>query len=332
MPASRTGRSVLVIGGGVLGSAVAASVAVRGHDVTLVTDEPGLATRVGLASFAWVNTAGSLPDDYRELRSDARAVHADLSANGDAWFAQTGSEVGTERTAEDGWVDVARFVAAQRARVVARGGSVRTGVRVRDLRRTSRGLTATAVPLGGAEGQDVAELRPDRVVVAAGTGTAELLRGLGPVSRRVGTATGPRGFLARVRLAEPLPVDGVVVRDDLQLRPDGPGRLAVQSLRLEEALRAGGESATPATVWPHLRADLERALGTDVPEQALLRVDEAARPVSTDGLPVVGPVEADVHVVLTHSGVTLAPLLAELVARDLDGDADAGARLRPYRP
>ena len=37
-----------------------------------------------------------------------------------------------------------------------------------------------------------------------------------------------------------------------------------------------------------------------------------------------------VYALLSHSGITLAPLLAELVARDLSGDADP--RLDPYRP
>jgi glycine/D-amino acid oxidase-like deaminating enzyme len=57
------------------------------------------------------------------------------------------------------------------------------------------------------------------------------------------------------------------------------------------------------------------------------------RPVPEDGYPAVGPVPGcpDVYAAVTHSGVTLGPLLGRLVAQEvLDGvPADL---LEPYRP
>ena len=57
------------------------------------------------------------------------------------------------------------------------------------------------------------------------------------------------------------------------------------------------------------------------------------RPMPLDGYPVVGaiPGAAGLYVVVTHSGVTLAPILGESVTREIL----AGERvdsLAPYRP
>ena len=56
------------------------------------------------------------------------------------------------------------------------------------------------------------------------------------------------------------------------------------------------------------------------------------RPMPVDGLPVVGPVDGEgAYVVLTHSGVTLAAGLAELVTRELLDDTPV-PQLAPFRP
>lgn len=57
------------------------------------------------------------------------------------------------------------------------------------------------------------------------------------------------------------------------------------------------------------------------------------RPVPLDGYPVVGPSRAcpDVYAAVTHSGVTLGPLLGRLIAQELL-DGVATELLAPYRP
>ena len=57
------------------------------------------------------------------------------------------------------------------------------------------------------------------------------------------------------------------------------------------------------------------------------------RSIPADGFPAVGPVPGfpGFHVVATHSGVTMGPLLGRLTAQEvLDGNQDE--RLAPYRP
>ena len=52
------------------------------------------------------------------------------------------------------------------------------------------------------------------------------------------------------------------------------------------------------------------------------------------GLPVVGPVPGvqNAFVVVTHSGVTLAPILGELVTAELLDGAAPSELLAPFRP
>jgi glycine/D-amino acid oxidase-like deaminating enzyme len=320
-------RTVVVIGGGVLGSAVASHIEACGHTVTLITDEPRGTTRVSTASLAWVNANSSSPDAYSSLRSDARTVHARVGVDA-GWFRPTGSTTDGVAAPGDGYVDTERFIAVHRSTLLSAGGTVRAGMRVRNLRRHGQRVVVVCDGAANPAEAPIEQIVADTVVIAAGTGTAQLASSIGADTRRLGTATGPRGFLARIRLDHG--ITHVRSANGLQLRPDGAGVLAAQSLTIERQLLERGDDATVATVWPALRAELGSVLGRDVPEDALIRLDEASRPMSADGLPVVGWVADGVYALLSHSGVTLAPLLAELVARDLSGDADP--RLDPYRP
>jgi glycine/D-amino acid oxidase-like deaminating enzyme len=57
------------------------------------------------------------------------------------------------------------------------------------------------------------------------------------------------------------------------------------------------------------------------------------RPMPKDGFPVIGPTEScpNLYILVTHSGVTLASILGELVAQEIL-DGVAVAMLEPYRP
>jgi len=66
---------------------------------------------------------------------------------------------------------------------------------------------------------------------------------------------------------------------------------------------------------------------------ALQRLTLGFRPVPLDEFPVMGalPAAPDIHVAVTHSGVTLAPLVGRLTAEEVLGDARASL-FAPYRP
>jgi glycine/D-amino acid oxidase-like deaminating enzyme len=66
----------------------------------------------------------------------------------------------------------------------------------------------------------------------------------------------------------------------------------------------------------------------------LERLTLGFRPMPPDGMPVVGPVPGmqNAYVVVTHSGVTLAPILGELAAAEMLGAAAPTELLGPFRP
>lgn len=161
-------------------------------------------------------------------------------------------------------------------------------------------------------------IRSDRVVIAAGNGSAALAASAGfelpMVPQEVGGAAW--GYLARIAVTAH-GIDRVLSTDDVNLRPDGPDALIAQCLDLD---RTAGpdERPTPAlseTFSRRMRHLLQRE---DI-EVDWVRVGHRVVPV--DGQTVAGPLDGSaagrVWAVVTHSGITLAPLLAETIAAEL---------------
>src|SRR5690606_14945132 len=133
-------------------------------------------------------------------------------------------------------------IAGHRQRLLAAGGVTHAGAHVRRFRRQADNIVVeytASDATAEASTATTGSIAADTVVLAAGAGTAELALSLGADTRRIGTATGARGFLARVRVDHGL--TGIRSVNGLQLRPDGPGILAAQSLALERALDARGQ-------------------------------------------------------------------------------------------
>ena len=97
-------------------------------------------------------------------------------------------------------------------------------------------------------------------------------------------------------------------------------------MQLALPCRAQVEHTTPPEVVATLRARVQERVGYP----ALVDVVIGQRSLPADGLPGVGPVDGG-HVVACHSGVTLAPLLGELVAREVCDGIEQDV-LSPYRP
>ena len=178
----------------------------------------------------------------------------------------------------------------------------------------------------------------DRLVVAAGVDAPRLLamagctlqlrhapgflahsRPLGPLTTRV--CDGPRNLVFKQM------TDGRLVGGDAPEPPDLPVHAGIRESAIDfpdEGVRAlhGGR------VLDKIAAFLPGARPV-----ALDSVTLGFRPMPLDGLPVVGavPGAADVYVAVTHSGVTLAPLLGEYVRAELLREQSVLA-LAPYRP
>ena len=182
------------------------------------------------------------------------------------------------------------------------------------------------------------EVLADRVVIAAGVDTPALLAMAG-FSLQLRHAP---GFLAH-SAAVPMQLrsvcdapggvsfkqmsDGSLVGTDSPDPPDLPVHAQVREHAVDfpdEAIRAmhGNRALTKITAF------LPGARGA-----ALDHVTLGFRPMPMDGFPIVGrvPGAPGFYTVVTHSGVTLAPILGEYVRAELLGGEDV-PMLAPYRP
>lgn len=126
----------------------------------------------------------------------------------------------------------------------------------------------------------------------------------------------------------------VLTTPSINVRPDGGGRLVLQGLDLDgsadPAAPPGADSAIAGALWSRLVDVLPAAADSEL---AAVRVGQRALP--EDGLPVVGFADTPgrFYLVVTHSGMTLGPLLGRLVAGELVDEAPAQllADFRPQR-
>ena len=122
-------------------------------------------------------------------------------------------------------------------------------------------------------------------------------------------------------------IDGSIVGTDSPLPPDIPAHHEIRRHAMaipDEGLRAMHGNR----ILSKIAAVLPAAKGVD-----LERLTLGFRPIPLDELPVVGlvPGLTDIHVVVTHSGVTLAPILGRYVTDEVLNDSRLEA-LEPFRP
>lgn len=232
-----------------------------------------------------------------------------------AWFPQ------------EAWVEALamtdRLVAATRNA----GGRVLTGPE-REVAGIARDADrVTAITLRG--GQTL----PVRAVVnAAGAGGSAVAALVGrdlPMQDSPGMivrATLPDGVDTLTRLND---------REVIAMRPDGPGRVLI-ALDVEAVAELQGLPYGPLPVdhplvgrVMRLAADAAPALAVAQPVEAII----APRPMPADGYPSVGGVPniPGYYEAITHSGVTLAPLIGRALAAVILGQPP-DPLFAPYRP
>lgn len=356
---------VVVVGAGFVGCLLAGEVlrAAPGRPVSVtVLDEaagPGSAAPATRGSWAWLNANRKTPDHYRDLNARGmerwRTHHAlsglpvwcgsvFLHDDGMGGAGYPSEAVGPEEVLRrHAYVSPAALEGTPGCRAYPREGLVCPREALEAARgalaaaggcRVEYGSRVTGVARGG-DGRPVAVEREGRapvpadvVVLAAGAGTAATLARLGGPA----LPTDPRpGVLA---LTAPLPrvLDTIVVARDCYLlqRPDGV--VAVGGDMSGDAGRdaaAGDPAAAAAELLRRAAAVVPALAGAELGVASL-----AVRPFPADGLPCVGWVDgpaSGLYVCLTHSGITLAPLLAELAAGEVLGGPPS-ADLEPYRP
>lgn len=362
---------IVIVGGGIIGAALADRLARPGTArVTLVErDRPGAGTSG--ASYAWLNANDPADARYHAFRVAAldawRRVAAEFGgpdwvrfAGNTEWaVAEPARDALAERVARlrdlgypatlttatrlrddepalrppagaviarfpgEGHVHGSAAVDALVARARDAGAGIRTGTPVTGLLARGDRVTGVRTPAG--------DLAADVVICAAGWRSPALLATAGlalPLVDAEAPGSSAPGLTAATTPV-PMRVRGPVHTPGLDLRPVPGGGLLLEAADLDAAT----DLATP-------RADLD-ARAAELLERARVlfpgldarvdRVRRCVRPLPADGRPLVGPQRPGLYTVVTHSGITLAPYLADLVAGEILGEA-AEPALAPYRP
>ncbi|OXS35506.1 NAD(P)/FAD-dependent oxidoreductase [Streptomyces sp. XY006] len=186
-----------------------------------------------------------------------------------------------------------------------------------------------SVALAGGEA-----VRGDVAVLAAGRWTERLAARAGiEVPMVTDTARGSQtvGLLGYVR-SPALGLRCVVHGPGLNLRPAAGGHTVVQALDLN----ADVDPAAPPAPEGEIAATLARQFRALLPEPGPApRIDLRVgfRSLPADGLTVAGPASARsrVYCLVSHSGITLAPVLGRLAAAEITTGQEQEL-LRPFRP
>jgi glycine/D-amino acid oxidase-like deaminating enzyme len=224
-----------------------------------------------------------------------------------------------------------RFLAAVQDKGRRAGVEIRTGDPVTGF--------LGAGPVRGvrlASGETVAA---DAVVTCAGRGTAELLRQVGahvPLVEPGDSRALTLGLLVRTSPV-PVRVERILHAPELSVRPHSEGRLVLHCHDVDHELVPGTREELAAQGRRAARRVLGR-LGDVLPgAERGVEVESAytgVRPMPADGMSVLGwvPDVPSLYVVVTHSGLTLAPLLGEIVAQEVRGERSPLAKaFRPER-
>lgn len=356
---------VAVVGAGIVGASVAFRLARGGVRVWLL-DESHPASGTTSSSFAWVNANSKTPREYFELNRAGMEEHlrlGDEMPGGAPWLHAGGNLIWVEDTnleelvhrverlrswgyvaewrqasqvnehleprleftapdapvaffPEEAWIDAPQLTRTL-VRLAARNGAeTRFGSAVESIE--TEGGRVFGVWVAGGE-----ELRVDAVVNAAGPGAARVAamagRKLPLVSRS--------GLLARVAVAGE-PLHRVFHSPRINLRPDGPGHVLLHQPSVDE--RLGGEDVSPLSCE---LLDRAREVLPALKNARLVEERIGVRPIPEDGLPCVGAVSniPGYYEAVTHSGVTLGPLIGRLLAREII-EGDEPPLLATFRP
>jgi glycine/D-amino acid oxidase-like deaminating enzyme len=361
MPGPRTA----VVGAGVVGSSVAYHLSKGGAEVVLIDGaEPGSGTTS--TSFAWVNANNKLPRAYFELNLAGMHEHGRLHDEiGGGWLHPSGNlivppegerenlakrverlrswsyaaeilpasavnerlepravfpdpETSVAHFPKESWVDApaltrALVQAASRGRAEMLIGSA--------VRRIGIGDEGAKLSL---ENGDV--VWADAVVNATGAGAASVA---GMVGRELPLDVF-RGLLVRVAVSDE-PLRHLLHTPRINVRPDGSGHVLLHHGSIDDRLTddfAGTEDPLCAELLERGRRVLPALEEAEVVEARF-----GLRPVPADGHSCVGALSRipGYYEAVTHSGVTLGPLVGRLLAREiLTGEVDP--LIAPFRP
>lgn len=346
-------RKVVVIGAGILGAAIGYELSKRGAEVTILDRAgPAAATTgdsfaylnastkassrpyytlnwLGMAGWhAWQNEPGApLPLKWagsvywRDDAAKARQVAETLATvRGWGYAGQPVDAAQIRRLLpgvtvpgaptgafypEEGSVDPAEAVRALLERAQQHGATVRYPVEVTSL-------IVEDSQVRGVRTKD-GELRADTVVIAAGHGSQALAESLGVAL----PLTASTGILVHTA-PQPHFLDKVVFASHNTFRQKVDGRVVISGSGHEGG---GGPGSSPEEIGRGILASAAQYL-PQLRDAKIERVSFGQRVLPGDSFPIVGfaPKVSQLYVAVSHSGVTLAPVIGRWAATEiLDG-------------
>ncbi|MEJ6397753.1 NAD(P)/FAD-dependent oxidoreductase [Yoonia sp. 208BN28-4] len=352
-------QSILVVGSGIIGAATALHLARDGHRVRVISAGAGPATAT---AFGWINASFYLDIAHHHLRVAGIAAWrrlaselaldvtwpgcvcwdmppAELAATYDA-LRGVDYPVEMLTRAQVADMEPALRDAPQTALFFPEEGAAQSAAIPRQLLAAAQSFGAQLIentPVTGvhmrngrAAGVETAQgrLLADQVIVAAGTGTTALAQTAGVDIHLV-----PRpAYIVRTTPLRPM-LNHILASPVGEIRQEASGQLL-----LPAALGHQGDTTTSLTHTPEAAADdtVARLKGMfhGLDNLRWSQVQRAERPVPEGGQPIVGALDNGLYVAVMHSGITLGPLMGQLIAREITHglDADEAALLAPYRP
>lgn len=362
--------AVVVVGAGTVGSSIAFRLAEGGARVTLV-DKEDPAAGTSSRSFAWANSNQKTPRDYFELNYAGLRLHRALAQElGSApWFHPGGNIIYASdpdgidqleqrvgrlrewgyavewRTAadvrrelepdiafpsdelpvayfpEEGWVDAPQLARAMVEQARLHGAATIFGHAV-------TGIEQAGGKVSGVTLDDGRTVACNVIVNAAGAAADQIARML---DIPLPLAPTP-GLLVRLYTGT-TPVSHLIHGPRINIRPDGPGHLLIGHEEVDAQLGEQRQIDVAANhpLCQELFARAQRVLPLANARIASARI--GVRPYPADGHSCAGPVSArpGYFEAVTHSGVTLGPLLGKLLSAEiLTGEVDPV--LAPFRP
>jgi glycine/D-amino acid oxidase-like deaminating enzyme len=345
---------VVVIGSGIVGSSVAYECAKAGAQVT-VLEAGRVSGATSAVSFAWTNATTKRPRPYYDLNVAGMRAHLELKRDfGSApWFWQTGSvewrnhkedltefddnvrqmkewgygvewidkdvlaemepDVDVDQIdspvayyPEEGWVDPALYCAwLLRAAKSRYGAAVHEQARVTHVE--TQGAKVRSVRIA-----DGTVFVADAVVNCTG-GWAEAALGDAqgiPLASTIGVL----GFTPPVAMT----LRSQLHADDLDLRPDGAGRIMIHKIGVDQTMsrpaKLAPDGAEAAQLLAAAREVLPALRGVE-----LEAIRTTVRPFPQDGFTCAGamPNIDGYYIAVTHSGVTISPYLGRVVANEV---------------
>lgn len=358
---------VAIIGAGILGASVGYRLSETDAEIILI-DAKQPASGTTSTSFAWVNANNKTPREYFELNYAGLKEHYRLReelaeeflhpsgnliwAEGDERHGELERRVERLRSwgysaewrrasevneslepgvvfptpdfpvaffPEEAWADAPALAKCLVERARENGAKTRFGAAAEGVEVSDGGVCGVRLESGEM-------VVADAVVNAAGVGA-------GAVSASVGRSlplSAPRGLLVRLAV-EGTPLSRVMYSPRVNLRPDSPGFVLVHHESVDEEM--GGEEIGMGHSLVRELLGRAREVVPALENAEVAEVKVGTRPVPEDGYPCVGAVPgvAGYYEAVTHSGVTLGPLIGRLLAREvLDGEV--APLLAPYRP